>query len=106
MSELQWTKAHQNGLFGNFVSNKMDGFYGSITMYTYGQCAWRVVGRDGNNNEYFVTVGEADSLEATKEAVAAFIDALVQFDNDCDWSDVTPEDLGVDDLTAMVGGGQ
>ena len=106
MNELQWTKTHQNRLFGNFASNKLDGLHGSITVYTYGQCVWRVVESD-DNDEYFVAVGEADSLEAAKEAVADFIHALVQFDNDCDWGEgVTPEDLRVDDLAAMVGGGQ
>lgn len=76
MSELQWTKKHQNGLFSSFVSNKVsnkpDGFYGSITEWQHGKCAWRVVEND-DNDEYLIAVGEADSLEAAKKAVADFI---------------------------------
>lgn len=72
MNELQWKKTHQNGIFSSFVSNALDSVRGSITEWQHGKCAWRVVESD-DNDEYFVAVGEADSLEAAKKAVADFI---------------------------------
>ena len=76
MNEIEWTMAEQNRLYSTFVSNELDGFCGSITVYKHGQCGWRVMERGVNGTEFVFAVGEAENVEAAKAEIVRVLAEL------------------------------